>query len=168
MAQGATKKVVDYLPYLRGMIGHAECLSVGLSALIEDEKGRVLLEKRTDNGLYCLPGGSIDIGESVKEGVARELYEETGLEVTDFSLILIRSGPKTQIHYPNGDVTDYVDLVFYGKTSSEKLSGKSPDGESLSVFFCEEKALPPIREMLGGCPEILAKWKRRDFTLEIE
>ena len=49
----------EYISYMRKMIGHKRMMSVGLGCLIIDEKGRVLLEKRTDNGKYCLPGGSI-------------------------------------------------------------------------------------------------------------
>jgi 8-oxo-dGTP pyrophosphatase MutT (NUDIX family) len=118
---------IDYIPYLRKMIGSKECLSVGLSVLVVDEKEEILLEKRTDNGLYCLPGGSIDLGETVMEGAKREVKEETGLALGDITLFMILSGEKMKLSYPNGDVTDYVDLVFYSQVDSRKITmGKLP------------------------------------------
>ena len=52
---------VDYIPYIRKKVGHDEILSVSLAALIVNHEGKILLEKRRDNGLYSLPGGSIDL-----------------------------------------------------------------------------------------------------------
>ena len=46
---------------------------------IFDEKGEVLLQRRVDNGYWGLPGGKVDIGESLSQGAIREVLEETGL-----------------------------------------------------------------------------------------
>ena len=78
----------DYIHYLRAMIGHSKALSVGLTALLINEKQEVLLEKRSDNGLYCFPGGGLDYEEQVLAGVRRELREETGLDVNSWSLFM--------------------------------------------------------------------------------
>ena len=52
------------------------------SAVIFDRRGRVLLQQRSDGGQWGLPGGSVEIGESVTDAAIREVREETGLSVT--------------------------------------------------------------------------------------
>ena len=52
-----------------------------VSALIFDRRGRLLLQQRSDGGQWGLPGGSVEIGESVTEAVIREVREETLLTV---------------------------------------------------------------------------------------
>jgi|DewCreStandDraft_5_1066085.scaffolds.fasta_scaffold00086_106 ADP-ribose pyrophosphatase YjhB (NUDIX family)/ubiquinone/menaquinone biosynthesis C-methylase UbiE len=54
---------------------------IAVCAVIRDRDGRVLLARRTDNGLWCLPGGAMEVGETVEAAVRREVREETGLEV---------------------------------------------------------------------------------------
>ena len=63
-------------------IGRLGAVRLGCSAMLFDEKRqKILLTRRTDNGQWCLPGGGLDPGESVAEACAREMREETGLEV---------------------------------------------------------------------------------------
>lgn len=50
-------------------------------AVIFNETGDVLLTRRVDNGLWCLPSGQMEVGESIADTVVREVMEETGLEV---------------------------------------------------------------------------------------
>ena len=63
---------------------------------IFNEKGEILLQRRADNGYWGLPGGKVDIGESVEQGAIREVLEETGLHVTIKRLIGVYSDPQ---HY---------------------------------------------------------------------
>src|SRR5690606_14978802 len=69
--------------------------------LIRD--GTLLLERRTDNGLWGLPGGSLEPGESMEEVAKRELYEETGLQAKNLELMNIFSGEDLYYKYPHGD-----------------------------------------------------------------
>ncbi len=58
-----------------------QTFTIGVFALIKDEKNRVLLALRTDRNWWNLPGGSLNAGEAPWEGVVREVREETGLDV---------------------------------------------------------------------------------------
>ena len=66
---------------------------VGANAVIFDGDGRILLTKREDNGLWCLPGGHMDLGEMIQETVIRETEEETGLKVAVERVVGIYSMP---------------------------------------------------------------------------
>lgn len=84
-----------------------------VSAVIRDRQGRVLLQQRSDGGQWGLPGGSVEIGESVADAVVREVLEETGLRVAVGRLIGVYSEPRRQVvRYPNGVVWHYVNICF--------------------------------------------------------
>lgn len=148
----------EYISYMRKMIGHKRMMSAGLGCLIIDEKGRVLLEKRTDNGKYCLPGGSINFDETVLEGLKREIREETDIEIKEARLMMINSGKKQELVYPNGDVTDYVDLIFVSYVRSDEIHMRITDGESSLLKFYSFDELPPEEEMLRGTYAPLMKY----------
>jgi ADP-ribose pyrophosphatase YjhB (NUDIX family) len=94
---------------------HEKALGVraSVSAVIFDRKDRLLLQQRSDGGQWGLPGGSVEIGESVTEAVAREVREETGLAVTPRRLIGVYSDPSLQVvRYPDGNVWHYISVCF--------------------------------------------------------
>lgn len=84
-----------------------------VSAVIFDRRGRLLLQQRSDGGQWGLPGGSVEIGESVTDAVRREVREETGLHVAVGRLIGVYSAPERQVvRYPDGNVWHYVNVCF--------------------------------------------------------
>jgi len=88
-------------------------IRLGCSATIFNEsREKVLLTKRTDNGLWCLPGGGVDPGESVEETVIREVQEETGLTVRVLRLIGVYSDPNWLVVYNERDAAQIVALNF--------------------------------------------------------
>ena len=94
-------------------IGKEGVLRPGASALVFDEpRERVLLTRRADNGRWCLPGGGMDPGESAAECCAREVLEETGLEVRVTKLVGIYTTPDLLIEYPDGNKIQPVAFSF--------------------------------------------------------
>ena len=70
---------VDNLEPLRNTVmAQPTPFTVGDAAII-DESGRMLLIRRADNGLWAMPGGLLDVGETAAAGVVREALEETGV-----------------------------------------------------------------------------------------
>jgi 8-oxo-dGTP diphosphatase len=60
--------------------------SVSVAAVIVDDRGRFLAIRRADNGRWEPPGGVLELNESIEEGLAREVHEETGLRVKPVAL----------------------------------------------------------------------------------
>ncbi|MBI3084195.1 MAG: NUDIX domain-containing protein, partial [candidate division NC10 bacterium] len=88
-------------------------LRPGVAAIISNGEGKILLQRRSDNGLWGLPGGSVEIGESGRDAIIREVQEETGLTVEVVRLIGVYSDPKVQVvRYPDGNVVHYISSLF--------------------------------------------------------
>ena len=106
-----------------------------------NERGDILLQKRSDNGYWGLPGGKVDIGESVEQGAVREVLEETGLRVAVRRLIGVYSDPKLYsiLTYPSGHAVHYVTLVFACEYESGELRISD---ESTDIGYFDTKALP--------------------------
>ncbi|MGA2504286.1 MAG: NUDIX domain-containing protein [Anaerolineales bacterium] len=80
--------------------------------LFNGDRTKVLLTRRKDNWSWCLPGGMIEAGETVSEGCAREVWEETGLKVRILRLTGIYSDPHQLVEYPDGNQAFIVVLNF--------------------------------------------------------
>lgn len=81
-------------------------------ALVRDESERVLMIKRSDNGRWALPGGGHDVGESISETVTREVWEETGIEVTVEGVSGIYTDPGHVLAYDDGEVRQQFSICF--------------------------------------------------------
>lgn len=85
----------------------------GVAAVIFNAQRQVLLVRRNDNGLWSLPSGHLEIGETVVEAIKREIQEETGLTVDVKKLIGVYSDPVSQVFsYPSGATTHFITLSF--------------------------------------------------------
>lgn len=111
-------KLVGYPVFARlcmGRLAHKfVLLQDGAAAIIENDKGQILLQSRADRNKWGLPGGCQEVGESFKETIIREIKEETNLDVkmSDLDIIDIVSGSSRKNSYPNGDVV-YNNTVLY-------------------------------------------------------
>ena len=84
----------------------------GGSAVVIDEVGRVLLHRRRDSGMWALPGGVMDAGETITDAVVREVREETGVSVEITRLVGIYSDPRHVIVYSDGEVRQQFNICF--------------------------------------------------------
>lgn len=114
---------------------------VGVGVIIQNERGWILLEKRSDCGLWGLPGGKIEPGESIREAAVREAKEETGFMTEVIRLLGVYSEQEDRIvtYLDNGDVVHLVDILIEARITSGKLTC-SPESEE--VRFFDPSALP--------------------------
>jgi 8-oxo-dGTP pyrophosphatase MutT (NUDIX family) len=100
--------------------------------------GKILLIQRSDSGLWCMPGGGVDVGETLTEAVLRELWEETGLRGRIIRLLGIldsrkwRSLSKVQLYYAMFEV------------EIDENSEPSTSLEASAVGFFGENELPSL------------------------
>lgn len=81
----------SYLGQLRQVVGKRKLMANTVRAVIMDGAGRVLLVRRSDNGRWVMPAGSMELDESVEDALRREVWEESGLTVTAATLIAVYS-----------------------------------------------------------------------------
>jgi len=122
-------------------IGPCTIVRLGVGVVVRDERGWVLLEQRSDCGWWGLPGGRLEVGESVTQTAVREVSEETGLDVDIIRLIGIYSEPQERIvTYPDTkDGVQLIDVVVEGRLLSGTLTCSH---ESFDVRFFSPHALP--------------------------
>ncbi|MEU4563415.1 NUDIX domain-containing protein [Actinoplanes sp. NPDC023936] len=112
----------------------ANSLIPGGSALVVNEHGGVLLQRRTDSGNWALPGGTMDIGETLDQCVVREVKEETGLDIEIIGLLGIYTDPQHVIAYADGEVRQEFNITYYGRVIGGTLAVSD---ESTDVRFVD-------------------------------
>lgn len=108
----------DYIQDIRAIIGNHTLVLAGAAVYVFNEDRQILMQHRTDNGLWSCPGGIVDIDEAVEQTAIREVFEETGLVLKDVQLVGVASGPEMRYVYPNGDDTSNVCSVFSARVPS--------------------------------------------------
>ena len=108
----------------------ANSIVVAITAAVRNAQGELLLIERTDNGLWALPGGALNLGESVIQAARREVYEETGVEVEITGLSGIYSDPRHVIAYDDGEVRQEFSLCFHAKPVSGELRSSSESSQA--------------------------------------
>lgn len=124
----------EYIMDMRKRVGPIPLMQCGASVIVENEKGEILLQLRSDNGQWAYAGGSIELFERVQDAAARELEEETGLVAEELELLGVYSGPEMRYVYPNGDETSNVDIVYVCRKYHGALRCEAGEVEKLGFF----------------------------------
>lgn len=147
---------MGYIEELRKLIGHRAIIMVGAGILITDAQGHLLLGKRTDIHAWGIPGGSMELGETLEETARRETREETGLEVGELRLFNVFSGPPFFFTYPSGDQVYNVSVVFQ---SSDYHGTPRTSGEHSEWAFFAPDALP--EPLSPPIIPVIEAWKKK-------
>ena len=128
-----------YVKALRGKVGRDFLLFPGVLGIVFNDRGELLLAKRSDNGLWAVIGGMVDPHEEPADAVRREVYEESGVVVrVDRVSGIYTSATMT---YPNGDVAQYVTVAF--RCTAIGGEARVNDDESLDVGWFPLDRIPP-------------------------
>ncbi len=119
----------------------ANSLVPAASAVIVNEEGKILLHRRSDSNVWSLPGGTMEIGESIGETIIREVREETGLDVEPQDITGIYSNPKHIIAYSDGEIRQEFSICFVCTIVKGKLKISE---ESFEVAFFTAKEIPHL------------------------
>jgi len=130
-----------YVKWLRAHIGPELIYLVYTTTLVFDDEGRLLVQRRYDFDWLGLPGGALELGEGLRDGAKREVYEETGLHVELVRLAGVFSHPDYNLLYPNGDQVQQWSVCFVARPSSGSLHA---DGKETlkALWMSVEEALP--------------------------
>jgi len=118
----------------------ANSLVPSVNVVVANDTGDILLIRRTDNGNWALPGGAIDLGESVTQAAVRETLEESGIECSITGIAGIYSDPKHVILYmSNGECRQEFSIVL----TARPLAGQpTPSSESSEVGWVPPAEIP--------------------------
>ena len=149
---------------LRKLVGTRPLFNVGVSVLLQSVGGEWLLQRRSDSGLWGVPGGGLEPGETFEAAAIRELEEETGLSGIPLRPAGSLSGPECRHVYPHGDEVYMVGMVFRGVLSAHQFAGATlgSDGETLELEFFPLDELPILS---GGIERLLARRLRQEAGL---
>ena len=137
--------ISPYIRDLRDVVGRRLLFLPGVTAVVFDDAGRILMGQRTDNGRWSLIAGVMDPGEQPADTVVREVYEETAVHVVPERVTSVLTQPPNT--YPNGDVCEYVDITF--RCRAVGGDARVNDDESLQVGWFPLAGLPPVSELTG-------------------
>ncbi len=131
---------MDYIKYIREMVGHKPIFLVGAGTIILNQQNQMLLMKRSDNLLWSTLGGSLNLGETFEQAAIREAKEEANITISKLKLFKIVSGEEYKYTYPNGDQVYFACAIFYTYDYKGKL--KIDNEETLELKFFEMDQLP--------------------------
>jgi ADP-ribose pyrophosphatase YjhB (NUDIX family) len=132
---------VGYIEDIRALVGHRPLILVGSVVIALDKEGRLLLQQRRQpSGFWGIPGGLMELGESVEDTAKRELFEETNLRAENLRLINVYSGPNNFIKAPNGDEFYLVTTAFFTNDYTGDLI--VDETESMDFKYFKPEQLP--------------------------
>jgi 8-oxo-dGTP pyrophosphatase MutT (NUDIX family) len=150
----------DYVAELRTLVGHRPLLLAAAGVIVRDRAGQILLQRRVDDDRWGIPGGALELGESLEEAARRELAEETGLIAGELELLDVYSGAEFFLTYANGDQAYIVGATYLATNVSSEPTPDGGEGKELRYF--PTSALPATlndynRRLLERClPQLTA------------
>ena len=148
---------MTYVAELREAVGDRPLLLPGTALIALDPRGRILLQRRTDDGTWGLPGGLLEIGEAPEEAVAREAREELGLELGEIELFGVFGGPELYHDYPGHGRVYGISAAYITRDVTGELRVDGDEVAEARFFAVDE--LPPDLER--GCRPILTRYREQ-------
>ena len=151
---------MEYIMNLRKFVGHNPLIGLGATTLVFNDKNELLLNLRSDTNTWGIPGGSMELYETIEETAIRELKEETGISAKQLELVTVLSGKEYYFEYPNGDKMCTVIVLF--KVLNYTGNIKVSDNESKELRFFSLSNLP---NMESRAKAIINKIKKSEINI---
>lgn len=124
----------NYIMDIRKYVGHKTIIQCAASIICVNDRGELLLGRRSDNHKWSYSGGSVEIDEKVEDCAKRELAEEMGLIADEIEFFCVNSGPETHYVYPNGDEVSNIEIVYLCRKYHGQLRKQDEEMEELRFF----------------------------------
>ncbi|MBU3869340.1 NUDIX domain-containing protein [Streptomyces sp. 4503] len=122
----------------------ANSLVPAASAVVVDDAGRILLQRRSDNDMWALPGGAMNIGESLPNCAIREVSEETGIDVEIIGIVGTYTNPCHVFAYDDGEVRQEFSICFLARPVAGKIAVSEESTDVRWFEPAEVDALPMV------------------------
>ncbi len=150
---------MSYIRWIRQHVGHTKIPLVFASVCV-CKAGRLLWQRRADFGWWGLPGGVLELDESLPQCAAREAREETGLDVVPIRLMGVYSSPDFDVTYPNGDQVQQVTVCFECRPANGRSGQQIDNNETLEVAWFDLGDIPPTAPWYRAMAADLASGQR--------
>ncbi|MGE6574213.1 NUDIX hydrolase [Paenibacillus xylanexedens] len=127
---------MDYTKWIRTKVGSEMIILNFAGAIVLDEEGQILLQRRRDKNAWGFPGGAMELGESAEETAIREVKEKTGLTIIIEKLIGVYT--KYFDRYPNGDQAQTISFFYQGCITHGELISSNEESIELQFFNPDE------------------------------
>ncbi|MGV9350360.1 NUDIX hydrolase [Streptomyces spiralis] len=132
----------DFIRTIRASAGRQLLWLPGVTAIVFDDEGNVLLGRRSDTGRWSVIGGIPDPGEQPAACAVREVHEETAVRCVAERVVLVQA--LEPVTYANGDICQFMDITFRCRAVGGEA--RVNDDESLDVGWFAVDALPDLDE----------------------
>lgn len=99
----------------------ANSLVPSVTAAVRDDQGRLLLIHKIDNNKWALPGGAMELGESIADAAIREVAEESGIRIEITDLVGLYTSPGHVMSYDDGEVRQEFSVCFHARPLGGEL-----------------------------------------------
>ena len=124
----------DYIKDLRKLIGTRPIIMCGANVILLNDQEQILLHHRIDSDWWGLPGGAMELGESLEQTARREVLEEVGLTCGKLQLFNVYSGEELYYKYPSGNEVYNVTATYICKDFSGTINVDKSEGRDARFF----------------------------------
>jgi len=121
----------------------ANSIVPSVTVAVRDGAGRILLVHKIDNDYWALPGGAVDLGESVADAAQREIAEETGVTIELTGLVGIYTDPGHVMAYDDGEIRQQFSICFYARLIAGVA--RQDDTEIKAVQWVDPSDVPSLK-----------------------
>lgn len=149
----------SYLGQLRAVAGDRTLMFVGARGVVRDDEGRLLLIRRADNGVWAMPAGAMELGESIADCAVREVYEETGLHAGAVTPFGFYTGPAYTFTNMYADTYQLFVVAFRIDQWAGELA-RETDETTDAGFFALDSLPTPLSSTVTETVADLAAYER--------
>ena len=138
---------MGYILELRRTLGSRPIIMAGAGVILLNDKNEMLLGRRTDNGYWDYPAGSMELGESFEECARREVLEETGLACGKLEFLMDMSGEDSYYEYPNGDKVYLAGILYICRDFTGEMKVQEEEAYEQRFFPVDKlpENTPPLK-----------------------
>ena len=129
---------MDYIKDLRKLIGSQPIIMCGANVIIINTDNKILMHHRQDRDWWGLPGGAMELGESLEQTARREVLEEVNLVCGTLELFNVYSGPELYHKYPDGNEVYNVTVTYLCRDYHGNIKVDETEGRDALFFDLSE------------------------------